>query len=234
MEKRVCVIQTDFHQYRPTISAQGKPLAHVKPLHVGVQNIEMRAKEKLKQAVEKADKLSLRVEELEQKNALLVQQKSASSEQKVQTLAGELIQRDETIATLLKEKQHLAKLGQHRLEDFHAGEDKVNCLSKSNCKLQAQRGECEHSSEQVKQLRTDLERGRRKLEGDLKMTIDSLNEMEKLKVDLEEVIKKKELEINTVSTKLEDEQSLTAALQRKIKEYQGRWMFVFLSQPTCA
>ncbi|XP_069785580.1 myosin-6-like isoform X4 [Narcine bancroftii] len=193
MEKRVCVIQTDFHQYRPTISAQGKPLAHVKPLHVGVQNIEMRAKEKLKQAVEKADKLSLRVEELEQKNALLVQQKSASSEQKVQTLAGELIQRDETIATLLKEKQHLAKLGQ-----------------------------CEHSSEQVKQLRTDLERGRRKLEGDLKMTIDSLNEMEKLKVDLEEVIKKKELEINTVSTKLEDEQSLTAALQRKIKEYQAR------------
>lgn len=35
-----------------------------------------------------------------------------------------------------------------------------------------------------------MEKARRKAEGDLKMTIENLNEMENAKVDLEEVIRK--------------------------------------------
>lgn len=35
-----------------------------------------------------------------------------------------------------------------------------------------------------------MEKARRKAEGDLKMTIDNLNEMERSKLDLEEVVKK--------------------------------------------
>ncbi|XP_062923405.1 myosin heavy chain, striated muscle-like [Mobula hypostoma] len=73
----------------------------------------------------------------------------------------------------------------------------------------------------MKQWQTDLGRGKRTLEWNLKMTIDSLNEVEKLKVDLEEVIRKKKLEISSVNTKLEAEQSLTVAFQVRVEEAGG-------------
>lgn len=43
---------------------------------------------------------------------------------------------------------------------------------------------------QEKKIRTEVEKARRKAEGDLKMTIENLNEMERLKLDLEEILKK--------------------------------------------
>lgn len=48
----------------------------------------------------------------------------------------------------------------------------------------------EDNWEQEKKIRAEVEKARRKAEGDLKMTIDNLNEMERAKLDLEEVVKK--------------------------------------------
>lgn len=48
----------------------------------------------------------------------------------------------------------------------------------------------EDNWEQEKKIRAEVEKARRKAEGDLKITIENLNEMERAKIDLEEVIKK--------------------------------------------
>ncbi|XP_041077520.1 putative uncharacterized protein MYH16 [Polyodon spathula] len=75
MEKKVCLIQTDFRQYRPTISIQTKPLAHVKPLPHRLE-AEMREKEELQKAIEKTGQLVSRVQELEEKNAGLLKERN--------------------------------------------------------------------------------------------------------------------------------------------------------------
>ncbi|XP_062905974.1 putative uncharacterized protein MYH16 [Mobula hypostoma] len=92
-------------------------------------------------------------------------------------------------------EQKLEKLIQNKLEDLHVGEDEGSYLIRANRELKAPRGESGYNSEEVKQWRTDLGRGERKFEGDLKLSIDSLNEMGKLEVEQEEVIQKKELEL---------------------------------------
>lgn len=48
----------------------------------------------------------------------------------------------------------------------------------------------ESSLEQEKKMRTDLERTKRKLEGDLKLSVDSVKDLEKQKEDLEERLRK--------------------------------------------
>uniref|UniRef100_A0AAV2KIQ1 Myosin heavy chain n=1 Tax=Knipowitschia caucasica TaxID=637954 RepID=A0AAV2KIQ1_KNICA len=115
-----------------------------------------------------------------------------SLDSKVRTLTGELDQRDDTVAKLHKEKRSLEELQQ--LED---------------------------SLEQEKRIRAEVEKARRKVEGDLKMTIENLNEMENAKLDLEDVIKKRDFEINNMNAKLEDEQALSTMLSRKLKEHQA-------------
>ncbi|XP_059830761.1 putative uncharacterized protein MYH16 isoform X2 [Hypanus sabinus] len=105
----------------------------------------------------------------------------------------------------------------NQLEDLQVEEDKGSSLTKGNRNPRAPKGEFE----EVKQLQTDLGRGKRKLEGNLKMTIDGLNKVQSLKVDLEEVMRKKKLEISAVNTGLEADQSLAAAFQVGVEEAVG-------------
>uniref|UniRef100_A0A8D0CVK5 Myosin heavy chain 16 n=1 Tax=Sander lucioperca TaxID=283035 RepID=A0A8D0CVK5_SANLU len=139
---------------------------------------------------------------------------------KVRTLTGDLSQRDDHVAKLQKEKRALEELHQKTLEDLQTEEDKVNHLTKTNSKLNSQVNELEDCWEQEKRIRAEVEKARRKAEGDLKMTIENLNEMENAKLDLEEVIKKRDFEINNMNSKLEDEQALSSMLSRKLKEHQ--------------
>uniref|UniRef100_A0A3Q3J9P9 Uncharacterized protein n=1 Tax=Monopterus albus TaxID=43700 RepID=A0A3Q3J9P9_MONAL len=139
---------------------------------------------------------------------------------KARALTGDLNQRDDSIAKLQKERRALEELHQKTLEDLQTEEDKVIHLTKTNSKLNAQVNELEDSWEQEKRIRAEVEKARRKAEGDLKMTIENLNEMENAKLDLEEVIKKRDFEINNVNSKLEDEQALSSILSRKLKEHQ--------------
>ncbi|XP_075850961.1 LOW QUALITY PROTEIN: putative uncharacterized protein MYH16 [Microcebus murinus] len=141
---------------------------------------------------------------------------------KVCTLSGDLLLREDSIAKLQKEKRALEELHQKTLDDLQAEEDKVNHLTKNNSKLSTQIHELEDNWKQEKKIWAEVEKARRKAEGDLKMTIDKLNEMLHSKLDLEEVVKKRDMEINSINSQYEDEQSLNSTLQRKLKEHQAR------------
>ncbi|XP_029141149.1 myosin-7 [Protobothrops mucrosquamatus] len=80
----------------------------------------------------------------------------------------------------------------------------------------------EGSLEQERKIRMDLERSKRKLEGDFKLAQENIMDLENDKQQLEEKIKKKEFDINEQNSKIEDEQALASQLQKKLKELQAR------------
>lgn len=74
--------------------------------------------------------------------------------------------------------------------------------------------------EHEKKIRMDVERIKRKQEGDLRLSQDTIMDLENDKQRTEEKLKKKEFEFSQLTTQLEDEHSLVSQLQRKIKELQ--------------
>merc|ERR1719361_751367 len=63
---------------------------------------------------------------------------------------------------------------------------------------------------------------RRKLEGELKVTQETVADLERSKKELEAAIARKEKDLGGLSSKLEDEQSIVGKVQKTIKETQAR------------
>merc|ERR1711956_193633 len=73
-----------------------------------------------------------------------------------------------------------------------------------------------------KRVRADLEKQRRKVEGDLRVTQETVGDYERQKKELEGTIGRKEKDFSALASKLDDEQSLVGKVQKSIKEIQGR------------
>lgn len=71
-------------------------------------------------------------------------------------------------------------------------------------------------------IRGDVEKSKRKLEGDLKSTQESVDDLERVKRDLEEQLRRKDGEIANMGVKNEEDQGIINQLQRKIKELLAR------------
>lgn len=80
----------------------------------------------------------------------------------------------------------------------------------------------EDALEREKKVRGDVEKSKRKVEGDLKMTQETVEDLERVKRDMEESLRKKDQEINGLNGRLEDDASAIAKLQKTIKELQVR------------
>ena len=95
-------------------------------------------------------------------------------------------------------------------------------LNKVKQKLEVTLDELEDSHEREKKSRLDMEKQRRKLEADLKVTQEVVIDLERDKKELETMIEKKDKDIHDAMRRLEDEQVIVAKLQKAIKELQGR------------
>ena len=84
----------------------------------------------------------------------------------------------------------------------------------------AQVDDLEITLETEKKNRMDLERLKRKLEGDIRLTQENIMDLENEKASEEERLKKSEFDFGQLSAKLEDETAAVAQLQKKIKEFQ--------------
>lgn len=74
--------------------------------------------------------------------------------------------------------------------------------------------------EREKKAKADLDKAKKKVEGDLKAAQGSLEELDRAKRDLDEVLKKKELEIKSFIAKCEEGDGKNANLNKKLKELQ--------------
>uniref|UniRef100_A0A8D0X2A4 Myosin heavy chain 2 n=1 Tax=Sus scrofa TaxID=9823 RepID=A0A8D0X2A4_PIG len=170
-------------------------------------NAELTAKKR--KLEDECSELKKDIDDLELTLAKVEKEKHAT-ENKVKNLTEEMAGLDETIAKLTKEKKALQEAHQQTLDDLQAEEDKQ------------QVDDLEGSLEQEKKLRMDLERAKRKLEGDFKSAQESTMDIENDKQQLDEKLKKKEFELSNLQSKIEDEQALAMQLQKKIKELQAR------------
>ncbi|CAB1338685.1 unnamed protein product [Coregonus sp. 'balchen'] len=163
-------------------------------------NSELTAKKR--KLEDECSELKKDIDDLELTLAKVEKEKHAT-ENKVKNLTEEMAALDETIAKLTKEKKALQEAHQQTLDDLQNEEDKVNTLTKAKVKLEQQVDD-------------------RKLEGDLKLTQESLMDLENDKQQMEERMKKKDFEMSQLNSKIEDEQAMSAQLQKKLKELQAR------------
>merc|ERR1739844_646463 len=73
-----------------------------------------------------------------------------------------------------------------------------------------------------KRGRADVEKSRRKVEGELKVTQETVSDLERTKKEIEANMARKDKDAAGLFGKLEDEQSIVAKGQKQIKENQSR------------
>merc|ERR1711915_1038261 len=117
---------------------------------------------------------------------------------------------------------HISENSAKSSEDLQVASEKVEHLLKVKSKLESTLDELEGSFEKEKRSRGNVEKERRKLEGELKICQETVAELERSKKELEAAIMRKENEIGGMAGKLDDEQGLVSKSQKAIKELQGR------------
>jgi len=151
-----------------------------------------------------------------------VEQEKTGRDHNIKSLNDEIAEQDEVINKLNKEKKHIAENNAKSSEDLVSAQEKVSHLNSIKSKLESTLDELEGALDKEKRNRGNLEKERRKVEGELKMTQDMVADLERSKREIENTIARKEKDMGAISSKLDDEQSLVAKMQKSIKELQGR------------
>merc|ERR1712002_242728 len=151
-----------------------------------------------------------------------VEQEKTGRDHTIKSLNDEIAEQDEVINKLNKEKKHIAENNSKSAEDLALANEKVAHLNSIKSKLESTLDELEGALDKEKRNRGNLEKERRKVEGELKMTQDMVADLERAKREIENTIARKEKDMSGISAKLDDEQSLVAKMQKNIKEFQGR------------
>ena len=151
-----------------------------------------------------------------------VEQEKANRDHAISSLNDEIAQQDEVINKLNKEKKYISENAAKSTEDLQVAEDKFSHLTSIKNKLESTLDDIESSVEKEKRSRGNLEKERRKIEGELKLAQDQVAELERDKRNIENALVTKEKDISGLSLKLEDEQAIVGKSQKNIKEIQGR------------
>ena len=71
---------------------------------------------------------------------------------------------------------------------------------------------------EIFQAKNEVEKSKRKIEGDLRVSQEAVAELERSKAELAQSIQRKDREFGAVMSKIEDEASLGSKQQKQIKE----------------
>ncbi|ETN77931.1 hypothetical protein NECAME_10688 [Necator americanus] len=167
-----------------------------------------------------------------------------AKEHQIRSLQDEMHQQDEAIAKLHKERKNQEESNKLVLfaaesacystiirffflirkltEDFRAAEEQNMASNKLKAKLMQTLEDSEATLEREKRNRADMDKARRKAEGDLKIAQEELDELSKAKSDVENSLRRKETELHNLSMKLEDEQGAVAKLQKSIQQDEAK------------
>ena len=148
------------------------------------------------------------------------EQEKTNKDHTIRNLNDEIAHQDELINKLTKEKKYMQESQAKSSEELTQAEEKVDHLNKVKQKLEVTLDELEDSHEREKKGRLDMEKQRRKTEGDLKVTQEVVIDLERDKKDVEIMIEKKDKDIHDAQKRLEDEQNIVGKLQKAIKELQ--------------
>merc|ERR1712088_207171 len=96
-----------------------------------------------------------------------LEQEKTNRDHSIRTLNDEISNQDEVINKLNKEKKHMSENSAKAMEDLQVSEEKMDHLSKIKTKLEVTLDELNDSLEREKRGRADIEKQRRKVEGEL-------------------------------------------------------------------
>merc|ERR1712029_1179790 len=151
-----------------------------------------------------------------------IEQEKTNRDHTLRNLQDEVSAQDEAINKLNKEKKSAGDNNARASEDLAAAEEKVSHLNSVKGKLESSLDDLENTSNSEKRKRGDIEKTKRKVEGELRMAQESVNDLEAAKREMEGQIGRREKDITAVAAKLEDEQGIVGKLMKGIKEHQGR------------
>ena len=162
-----------------------------------------------------------------------------TKDSQIRTLRDEIAHQEDMIVKLGKEKKSAGESRQKTEEDIQAMEDRCNHLCKVKGKLEQSLDECEDSLEREKKgkvriftsirikklcffLQGDVEKMKRKIEGDLKLTQEAVSDLERVNTELAQVVQRKEKEVSSIAAKIEDEGTLGSKYSKQVKELHAR------------
>ena len=143
-----------------------------------------------------------------------VETEKANRDHAISALNDEIQSQDEVINKLNKEKKHLADNQAKSSDDLQGAEEKVSHLTSVKSKLESTLDELESSLEREKRSRATVEKERRKLQGELKLSQDQVAELDREKKNAEGALVQKDRDIATLAAKLEDEQNIVGKSQK--------------------
>merc|ERR1712141_150427 len=127
----------------------------------------------------------------------------------------EIANQDEIINKLNKEKKLLNENNAKATEDMQVVQEKADHLEEIKMKLENTMDELNDSLTREKRARADIEKQRRKKEGELKVYQETVAELERAKKEIEGIIIRKETDFSQLSTKLDEEQQVVAKAERQ-------------------
>merc|ERR1712127_421055 len=155
-------------------------------------------------------------------NIQKIEQEKTNRDHTIKSLNDVIVNQDEVINKLNKEKKHFAENAAKSADDLLVAEDKVAHLNQIKSKLESTHDELESSLQKEKRDRANVEKDRRNVEGNLKVAQESVSDLERTQKELLAAIERKEKDANALLSKLDDEQSLVAKVQKNIKEGQSK------------
>ena len=147
-----------------------------------------------------------------------LEQEKTNKDHIIGTLNDEISSQDATINKLNKEKRLIAENSAKSSDDLQHVSEKVDHLLKVKLKLESTLDELESSLDKEKKARVNVDKERRKVEGELRIAQEQVADLERCKKEVEAAIIRKDSEITGLGGKLEDEQSLVSKVQKSIKE----------------
>ena len=101
-------------------------------------------------------------------------------------------------------------------------EDKCSHLNKLKVRLEKSLDEVEDSWEREKKHKADIEKLKRQVDGNLKLTHETVSDLQRTKIEMGQVLQRKEKEHSSLNGKVDDEGTLGGKLSTQIKELQSR------------
>merc|ERR1712172_146816 len=117
---------------------------------------------------------------------------------------------------------HMSDNASKSVEDLQGAEEKGDHLNKIKSRLESTLDELNNSLGNEKRGRIDVEKARRRVEGELKISQEAVSDLERQKKEGELAIGRKEKDASALTSKLDDEQNLVSKVQKAIKDVQSR------------
>merc|ERR1712198_741105 len=106
-----------------------------------------------------------------------VEQERSNKDHNIRTLNDEIAGKDELINKLNKEKKHIQEINSKASEELQQADEKVSHLSMVKAKLEQTLDELEDNLDRERRKKTDEEKQRRKIEEELKISQEIINDM---------------------------------------------------------